>query len=241
MTYGVPGAAAARHVVYDAPEAPDGSSAVVAAAQSGRCVVTITAGAGGGLTGHPLIFDVGAASGGCVVTVAAGEPAGSSSTSGSGGGALDGGADAAAVPSGTGNAAGAGGGGGESSGGSSGTPVVSSPGALEAGAGASNRAAGGTVQGDQASASLDAGGASAGCGCRVVAGLADRGPLKGWAWVLGALVLGAGRLRRRTGYLAFDEGGSSHGQHRPDGPRQQPPASGPPRARHPTTSRSIWS
>src|SRR5262249_55418438 len=32
MTYGVPGGSAARHIVYDAPEAGDGSSAVTAAA-----------------------------------------------------------------------------------------------------------------------------------------------------------------------------------------------------------------
>ena len=93
LTYGTPGAAAARHVVYDAPEASDGTSGVTAAAQSGRCVVTITAGSGMGFTGHPLVFDVGAASGGCVVTDATsaspGNPPGDggagSSSGGSGG------------------------------------------------------------------------------------------------------------------------------------------------------------
>ena len=49
MTYGVPGASAARHVVYDAPEAGDGTSLVVAAVATDRCVVTITAGSGGGV------------------------------------------------------------------------------------------------------------------------------------------------------------------------------------------------
>jgi len=64
----VPGASPARHVVFDAPEASDGTSAVVAAVASGRCVVTVTAGAGGGLTGHPLMFQVAAAAGGCTVS-----------------------------------------------------------------------------------------------------------------------------------------------------------------------------
>src|SRR4029079_11782737 len=36
MTYGVPGGSAGRHIVYDAPEAGDGTSAVSAAATSGR-------------------------------------------------------------------------------------------------------------------------------------------------------------------------------------------------------------
>ena len=97
LSYGTPGAASARHVVYDAPEASDGTSSVMAVAQSGRCVVTVTAGAGKGLTGHPLMFDVGAASGGCVVTDApksnSGMPSGGSSgsSSSSGGGSSSGG------------------------------------------------------------------------------------------------------------------------------------------------------
>jgi hypothetical protein len=69
MTYGVPGGTAARHVVFDAPEARDGTSAVNAAAKSGRCVVRIAAGSGGGAAGHPLIFDVAAATEGCTVKV----------------------------------------------------------------------------------------------------------------------------------------------------------------------------
>jgi hypothetical protein len=68
MTYGVPGTSAARHIVFDAPEAGDGSSSVTAAAQSGRCVITIGAGSGGGIAGHPLMFQVAAASDGCGVT-----------------------------------------------------------------------------------------------------------------------------------------------------------------------------
>ncbi|HEY3820638.1 MAG TPA: hypothetical protein VGL81_25905 [Polyangiaceae bacterium] len=68
MTYGVPGAGDARHIVFDAPEAADGTSTVTAAAMAGRCVVSITPGGGGGFTGHPLMFSVAAASGGCMVT-----------------------------------------------------------------------------------------------------------------------------------------------------------------------------
>ena len=78
MTYSVPGTSPGRHIVYDAPEASDGSSMITASVQSGRCVISITAGSGGGYTGHPLMFQVGAASGGCQTTdstnVASGEP-----------------------------------------------------------------------------------------------------------------------------------------------------------------------
>ena len=66
MSYGVPGERRSRHVVFDAPEDASGKSTVSATAQNGRCVVTITAGAG--FTGHPLIFDVADAAGGCAVT-----------------------------------------------------------------------------------------------------------------------------------------------------------------------------
>ncbi len=65
MTYGVPGGSAARHIVFDAPEASDGSSTVMAAASGGRCVVTITAGTGGGFTGHPLMFTIDTAANAC--------------------------------------------------------------------------------------------------------------------------------------------------------------------------------
>jgi hypothetical protein len=68
MTYGVPGTGEARHVVFDAPEASDGTSTVTAVATSGRCVVSITAGGGMGFTGHPLMFSVAAAGSGCTVT-----------------------------------------------------------------------------------------------------------------------------------------------------------------------------
>ncbi|HSS39735.1 MAG TPA: hypothetical protein VLT58_13290 [Polyangia bacterium] len=65
MTYGVPGGSAGRHIVFDAPEDGSGMSVVKAAAQSGRCVLTITAGAG--LAGHPLMFSVSSAADGCKV------------------------------------------------------------------------------------------------------------------------------------------------------------------------------
>jgi MYXO-CTERM domain-containing protein len=60
MTYGVPSSATSRHVVYDAPEASDGTSSVTASASGGQCVVSITAGSGKGFTGHPLVFAVAA-------------------------------------------------------------------------------------------------------------------------------------------------------------------------------------
>jgi hypothetical protein len=76
MSYGVPGGSAARHVVFDAPEAKDGSSAVSAASRSGRCVVSIAAGSGGGATGRPLIFDLASAKDGCTIKLALDAPGG---------------------------------------------------------------------------------------------------------------------------------------------------------------------
>jgi hypothetical protein len=70
MTYSVPGGSAGRHIVFDAPEAKDGTSVVTAAARSGRCVVNIVAGSGGGAVGHPMIFGVASASNGCTVKLA---------------------------------------------------------------------------------------------------------------------------------------------------------------------------
>jgi hypothetical protein len=67
MTYGVPGASPARHIVYDAPEARDGTSAVTASVSEGRCVVSISAGSGGGLAAHPLMFRVASAADGCAM------------------------------------------------------------------------------------------------------------------------------------------------------------------------------
>jgi hypothetical protein len=78
MSYAVPGEAAGRHIVFDAPEASDGTSQVSAAAKAGRCAVTIAPGSGGGATGRPLIFEVASAADGCkvrpAVDTAAGAP-----------------------------------------------------------------------------------------------------------------------------------------------------------------------
>jgi len=76
MSYGVPGESASRHVVFDAPEAASGQSTVKAAAQGGRCVISISAGPG--FAGHPLLFGVASAADGCTpsedTNVASGEP-----------------------------------------------------------------------------------------------------------------------------------------------------------------------
>jgi hypothetical protein len=74
MTYGVAGASLGRHIVFDAPEASDGTSAITAASSGGRCVVTLAPGRGGGATGHPLIFDVASAASGCTVKPATDVP-----------------------------------------------------------------------------------------------------------------------------------------------------------------------
>ncbi len=66
LAYAVPGASAARHIVFDAPEDAKGESVVKAAAQGDRCAVTINAGAG--FAGHPLMFSLTPAAGGCAAT-----------------------------------------------------------------------------------------------------------------------------------------------------------------------------
>jgi hypothetical protein len=70
MRYSAPGGSAGRHIVFDAPEAKDGTSVITAAPSAGRCVVNIAAGSGGGAVGHPLIFGVASASNGCAVKLA---------------------------------------------------------------------------------------------------------------------------------------------------------------------------
>jgi hypothetical protein len=70
MSYGVPGETAGRHIVFDAPEASDGTSTVSAAVKAGRCIVDIVPGKGGGATGHPLMFDVAGATSGCKLSLA---------------------------------------------------------------------------------------------------------------------------------------------------------------------------
>jgi hypothetical protein len=117
MTYVVPGGSAARHVVFDAPEAADGTSNVTATLKAGQCAVSITAGSGGGFAGHPLMFEVSAASGGCTATdstaVSSGNPppgggidGGAAGGGGSGGG--DGGQNGAEPPGGAGTSSGCG-------------------------------------------------------------------------------------------------------------------------------------
>src|SRR5262249_51810791 len=81
MTYGVPRASASRHTVFDAPSDSSGKSTVTASAQSGRCVVNITAGSG--FTGQPLMFSVGTAQGGCVVAEDTNVPPGAAPPGGS--------------------------------------------------------------------------------------------------------------------------------------------------------------
>jgi hypothetical protein len=68
MIYATPGGTAARHVVYDAPEASDGTSTVAASVQGDRCVVTIGAGMGDGFSGHPLVFRVATSGDRCAVS-----------------------------------------------------------------------------------------------------------------------------------------------------------------------------
>jgi hypothetical protein len=91
LTYGVPGDAAARHIVFDAPEAADGTSHVATAVVSGRCVVTITAGTGGGFAGHPLMFGVDSAQNACAATDGADAPSAMPPMGGGPSGGSDGG------------------------------------------------------------------------------------------------------------------------------------------------------
>ncbi|HEX8792956.1 MAG TPA: hypothetical protein VF765_18550 [Polyangiaceae bacterium] len=173
LTYGTPGAGPARHVVYDAPEASDGTSSVTAAAQSGRCVVTITAGAGKGLTGHPLMFDVGAASGGCVVTDA---------TSANPGNPPSGGDAGAGGSSSGGSSGGSSSGASSSSGSSGGATGGSSSGSDDGGAPANGN-----------DSTWNFGGPASGCGCVLTgAGVDDETVL-----FVAMLALGAGLVRRR--------------------------------------------
>lgn len=67
LAYGTPGAVAARHVVFDAPEDAAGRSNVSVTAAGSRCVVTIAASTGAGFTGRPLMFTVSSAAEGCKI------------------------------------------------------------------------------------------------------------------------------------------------------------------------------
>lgn len=67
LSYVVPGGA--RHVVFDAPEAADGTSAVTAVVEGAGCRITVTPGAGAGaFVGRPLMFTIGAAGNPCAVS-----------------------------------------------------------------------------------------------------------------------------------------------------------------------------
>ncbi|HVU04501.1 MAG TPA: hypothetical protein VHE30_22240 [Polyangiaceae bacterium] len=112
MTYGVPGGAAGRHIVFDAPEDANGKSKVTATAQGDRCLLSITA--GDGLAGHPLMFTVATSADGCTVTDGTDVPAGSPVGEGGRG---SGGATGGGASSGTGGTTS---GGGSTNGGSSG-------------------------------------------------------------------------------------------------------------------------
>lgn len=132
LTYGVPGTNPSRHVVFDAPADGSGATNVTAKAESGRCVVTMTAGTG--VTGSPAIFTVGTAAEGCTVsedadvkpgTVSPGsggfdKPAGGGPTTGSGTGNGTGNA--------TGNAGMGGGGSGLATGSGCGCDLSGAPG-----------------------------------------------------------------------------------------------------------------
>jgi len=124
LSYGVPGASPSRHVVFDAPEQADGQSTVAAVVQGGRCVLTITAGAG--LAGRPLMFSVGTAAEGCLVSEdtnvppGAAPPGGGAVPTGSGGtgggegggqGGGQGGGEGGGMPGGSSGSTGRGGGG----------------------------------------------------------------------------------------------------------------------------------
>jgi hypothetical protein len=76
MTYQVPGASSGRHIVFDAPEAPDGQAQVTATVSGDHCAVAIAPGAG--FAGRPLMFQVTSVADGCKATedtnVGAGTP-----------------------------------------------------------------------------------------------------------------------------------------------------------------------
>ncbi len=148
MTYGVPGGSGSRHVVFDAPEDAGGKSTVSVAAQGGRCVITITAGAG--FAGHPLFFDVADAASGCTVTEGADMPpaavpggggTSTSTSSGSGAGA------SGVTGAGSGSGGGAGGSTGSASSGTGGSASASHGGCKceAAGAGGERGVGGGLV------------------------------------------------------------------------------------------------
>ncbi|HXI59861.1 MAG TPA: hypothetical protein VNO55_27525 [Polyangia bacterium] len=148
MTYQVPGASSGRHIVFDAPEAPDGQAQVTATVAGDHCAVTIAPGAG--FAGRPLMFQVTSVADGCKATedtnVSAGTPP-------PGGGVLP-------IGNGTGN----GPGGGNSGGGNGGAGGDSTPGGGNGNPGETTALTGGCgcVLAKTSSSSLSLGGALAG-------------------------------------------------------------------------------
>jgi hypothetical protein len=203
MTYGVPGTSAARHVVFDAPEASDGHSTVTAAVQGSRCVVSITAGtAGAGMMGHPLMFSVAAAANGCTVSEETNVPAGvpppgggvtptpgTGGTSGGTAGASGGTAGSSGTAGSTGGIAGASGGTGNNTG-SGGTGGSGNSGAGLGNGGATGNGGAGGPKGD-----LTAGPVTGGCGCSLARDVAPT-PLLAVAGFAATLLLRARRRRR---------------------------------------------
>jgi hypothetical protein len=91
MSYRVPGDKNARHVVFDAPRAADGSATISATPTAGRCAIevgttaassAVTASSSVRSTQKPLVFEVAAANDRCVVrlsqVVATAQPAAAS-------------------------------------------------------------------------------------------------------------------------------------------------------------------
>jgi MYXO-CTERM domain-containing protein len=69
LAYETEGAGASRHVVFDAPEDPDGRAAVTASATpDGRCQIALASSGDKMLAGRPVVFAVGPASAGCPIT-----------------------------------------------------------------------------------------------------------------------------------------------------------------------------
>jgi hypothetical protein len=181
MTYSVPGASPGRHVVFDAAEASDGTSAVTATVSSGRCAVSITAGSGKGLTGHPLMFTVDSAANGCKV---------SDSTAVSGGTAPPGGGTSSGGSSGGGSGGGTtgSGSGGGSGSGSGGTVITLPDGGTE-----TVLPDGGVVFGAQATAS-----ASGSCGCELAGATSSGTGMCAVVGLMGAVPLLRRRRRKNT-------------------------------------------
>jgi hypothetical protein len=182
LTYSVPGASAARHVVYDAPEAMDATSSVTASVDANRCVINVRADAGGGMAGHPLMFQVAPASGGCTVKADTAVPA---ATPAPGGGIATSGTGGSVNMGGSGNA------GGSSNAGGSGNIG----GSRNSGAGGTGNAGAAGNAGASGHAGASSGNSSdSGCGCRISRGeRRTPTPFSGFAIAL-ALTLA---LRRR--------------------------------------------